>query len=407
MDKCFKWIVFGLLITTTLNAKTDIEKLQAQIDILKQESNLLAEELLNISVGNFTKIDDTKAHSGLGAAASKVYYSNSPLSIGGYGEAFIAKKDNKRAYGDLYRFIPYFGYRFSDSVIMNTEVEFEHGDTSAGGKVVLEFMYLDFLLSKEVNIRVGNLLVPMGIINLRHEPTLFPTVIRPFIERYIIPSTWHENGLLVYGEVSDIEYTLGAVNALNMANQNISDYKWIRNGRIGSSKYGVFKTAYVARVDYRGVNGLLVGGSAYYGDGSNKEDDIKGTSMSIFEVHAVYNYEALSLKALYTKSNLSGAKKIATDATSSANGYYVSVSYDIGDIVEVGHKIPLFAQYENYNMASSKANGSSNETTNKYNFGINFFPTDQTVLKLDYEIIDDPAKTKSDKTIYASFGFLF
>ncbi len=389
----------------------ELTKLKKQIKELKLQSDAVAEELLDIKTGTFTKIDDSKAHNGMGAAASKVYYSSSPLSIGGYGEMFIAKKNSDRAYADIYRFIPYFGYRFSDSVIMNAEIEIEHGNTSAGGKVLMEFLYLDFLLSKSANIRVGNLLVPVGLTNLRHEPTLFQTVNRPHVERYLIPSTWHENGVLVYGEIanSGFEYTTGIVNSLNVANDETRDnsLKWIRKGRLGSSKNGVFNAAFVGRLDYRGINGLLAGGSLYYGDGSNQQEDIKGTTMSMFELHALYNYEKLTLKALYTQSNIKGASKISPTATSKATGYYVNAAYDIGGIIGLNYKIPLFAQYENYNLAASKADGSSTKATNKYNVGFNFLPTPQTVLKFDYEITDDPAKDKDDKTVSASLGFLF
>ncbi len=411
-------ILLAALVTSSLSAQSEIEKIQDDLKVLQKQSDILAEELLDISTGSFTKVDDSKAHSGLGAAASKVYYSSSPLSIGGYGEMFMAKRNSDRAYADIYRFIPYIGYRFSDSVILNAEIEFEHGTTTTGlnnqgkeksGKVLMEFMYLDFLLSKSVNIRVGNLLVPMGLINLRHEPTLFGTTIRPYVERYLIPSTWHENGLLVYGEIksSGVEYTVGIVNALNIANKDIGKTKWIRSGRIGSQYNGALKGAFVGRLDYRGINGLLLGGSIYFGDGSNRADDIKDTTMSIVEIHANYDVGGLNLKALYTRSDLDNAKNISSDAASSAEGYYISASYDVGKVANIGYKVPIFVQYENYNLAETKVDGSSTEATSKYNVGVNFFPTDQTVLKVDYEIIDDPSKSKDDKTIYASLGFLF
>jgi hypothetical protein len=403
------------MVASLLNAQTDIEKLQAEIDLLKTKSDVLTEELLDISTGTFTKVDDSKAHNGLGAAASKVYYSESPLSIGGYGEMYWAKTEGKRAYVDVYRFIPYIGYRFSDSVILNTEIEFEHGDTSKGGKVLIEFMYLDFLINKSANIRVGNLLVPMGLTNLRHEPTLFPTVIRPSVERHLIPSTWHENGVLVYGDIADtgIEYTAGIINALNLNSNHTKgveggiNSKWIRSGRIGSSNKGVFKPAGVGRVDYRGINGLLVGGSLYVGDGSNAKEDISGTTMSIFEVHAQYEYQGLTLKGLYTQSNLKDADKFAAKAVEKASGYLVNASYDVGAIAGSPYKIPLFVQYENYNLVEKRADGTSDEATNKYNVGVNFYPTPQTVLKADYQIIDDKNKEDTENTLYLSLGFLF
>lgn len=49
----------------------------------------------------------------------------------------------------MYRFIPYIGYKFTDSIILNAEIEFEHGaNTERGGEVTVEFLYLDFLLMR-------------------------------------------------------------------------------------------------------------------------------------------------------------------------------------------------------------------------------------------------------------------
>ncbi len=422
MNKKLGVMLSSVLITSMLNAQTDIEKLQAEINLLKKQSDVLAEELLDISTGSFTKIDDEKAHNGMGAAASKVYYTSSPLSIGGYGEMYWAKTEGKRSFADVYRFIPYFGYKFSDNVILNTEIEFEHGgpqsvkldgsdESKKTGKALIEFMYLDFLLHKSANIRVGNVLVPMGITNLRHEPTLFTTVQRPAIEKLLIPSTWHENGILVYGDIADsgVEYTTGIINALNINNTVTASggEKWIRTGRLGSAYKAPFNAAFVARADYRGINGLLAGGSVYVGDGSNQKNDIKGTTMSIVEVHAVYNYEGLNLKGLYTLSNLSGAEKISAKAPKKGSGYYVNTSYDVGPLMGIDFKSLVFAQFENYNTREELADGSSFKATNIVNLGVNFFPTSQTVLKADYQIKDD--KNKSDKvsTASLSFGFLF
>ena len=79
------------------------------------------------------------------------------------------------------------------------------------GKVVVEFLYLDFLLSEEANLRIGHVLTPMGLVNLRHEPTLFNTVQRPEVENKLIPSTWHENGALVYGRIETAGYNIPLV----------------------------------------------------------------------------------------------------------------------------------------------------------------------------------------------------
>ncbi|MEA1920198.1 MAG: hypothetical protein U9N52_10185 [Campylobacterota bacterium] len=197
------------------STESEIKALKAQIAELEQKTELLIEETTDIKSGAFgyTKVDEAQTVIGMGDAASKVYYSKSPLSIGGYGEMYYANPDSGDSKTDVYRFVPYIGYKFSDNIILNTELEFEH----SGDTVAVEFMYLDFLINSAFNIRLGHLLVPMGLVNVRHEPTLFNTVQRPEVERYILPSTWHENGVLAYGSIgeSGLNYTAGFVNALN------------------------------------------------------------------------------------------------------------------------------------------------------------------------------------------------
>jgi hypothetical protein len=355
----------------------------------------------------------------MGAAASKVYYSDNPLSIGGYGEMYYANPKGSDDYANVYRFITYFGYKFSDNVILNAEIEYEHGaNAEDGGEVVIEFMYLDFLWKEEVNFRLGHLLVPMGMINLRHEPTLFNTVQRPEVEQILLPSTWHENGALLYGRFSDlgIEYTAGVVNALNLNSDEksgiSSQNKWIRNGRQGASKKAPFDPAFVARVDYTGTTGLVVGGSVYYGGGSNLKDDplneVSGLTTTMFEAHASYEIGPFNASGLYTQTTLEGAEKLSPEAVEKASGYYVNAAYNLGGLVGIDYTLPVFAQYENYNPVQSRVDGLNEEKykTEKTTIGLNFFPVDQAVIKVDYALRDEGTKER-EEIFSLGLGFIF
>ena len=389
--------------------------LEQRVAALEETNKTLTEEVLATQTGGFTLVEPGQSYSGLGDAASKVYYSKNPLSIGGYGEMYYAKPENGDDYADVYRFITYFGYKFSDNVILNAEIEFEHGaNAEDGGEVVIEFMYLDFLMKEEINLRLGHLLVPMGLINLRHEPTLFNTVQRPEVEQKLIPSTWHENGVLAYGRFSDlgIEYSAGIINALNVNSTKTAeaDSGWIRGGRQGAAKKASFAPAFVGRVDYIGINGLVVGASAYYGDGSNLKDDpaeISGLTTTIFDIHASYETGSFKANALYTQTNLDGAEKISSEAVEKGSGYYVNAAYNIGGLVGIDYKMPVFAQYQNYNPVESTVDGLNEDEyqTEIVTFGLNFFPADQAVIKVDYAMKE---VNNVDENIFSvGIGFIF
>ena len=65
------------------------------------------------------------------------------------------------------------------------ELELEHAlveGLEEAGELELEQAYIDFLLTRAFNLRAGMLLVPVGIINERHEPPVFHGVERPFVD---------------------------------------------------------------------------------------------------------------------------------------------------------------------------------------------------------------------------------
>ena len=409
-----KRLTTALSLATILATGVQASSLEERVKVLEEQNTVLTEEILATQTGGFTLVDTQKSYSGMGPAASKVYFSKNPLSIGGYGEMFYANPEDGGDFADVYRFITYFGYKFNDWIILNTEIEFEHGaDAGNGGKVVVEFLYLDFLLSEQANLRLGHVLTPMGLVNLRHEPTLFNTVQRPEIEKYLLPSTWHENGALVYGRLAnlDLDYTAGVINALNLNNDDTKapDYGWIREGRLGASKDASFEPAFVGRMDYTGINGLMVGASVYYGDGSNVKDDandVSGLTTTMFDIHASYDNGPFSAYGLYTQTNLDGAENLSPTAVEKASGYYVNASYDISSLVGLKYKLPVFAQYQDFNPVEKTVGGLNEDAfqTEIATIGLNFFPADQVVLKADYEMRE--GYKEGDKFSFG-LGFIF
>ncbi|MBE0498857.1 MAG: porin [Campylobacterales bacterium] len=402
-----------------------LSTLEQQNKETEEKTNILIDETADLKTGfNFNVVDSDKSHNGLGAAASKVYYSKSPLSIGGYGEMYYAAPDNGDNFADIYRFVPYIGYRFSDNIILNVELEIEHGSTdggtvgsddkvSGGGKFVVEFMYLDFLIDPAFNLQVGHLLVPMGLTNLRHEPTLFNTVQRPETERQIIPSTWHENGIMAYGTLgeSGLSYNLGFVNAIDYT-VNSPATTTTRDGRIGSERDGTMnRVAGVGRLDYEGLAGLLVGGSLYYGDAA--QGKVSGASAFTYELHGVYENSGFKFKGLYAETNVNGLNENGAypEALKKASGYYVNAEYDLLNQMNSEYRLPLFVQYDTHNKKQTLASAADPEAKESVTtVGLNFFPHEQVVLKLDYAMKAYEKQTETIKdfnTLSVSLGFIF
>ncbi len=250
------------------------EQLERQGEEVERRTRVLGEEVESFRVRlAVPEVRELKSVYGLGPAASKVYGVEQGLSIGGYGEwtlqTFHGDVTDERNKADILRTVLYTGFKFSDQFVLNAEFEFEHGtssstSSSSNGSVSVEFAYLDWLIAPPINFRVGGVLIPVGFLNEVHEPPFFHGVIRPSVERQIIPTTWREIGAGFFGEpLPGLEYRTYVVNGMNAKGFSKSN---IRGGRQKLNRAFAEDFALTGRLDYTGVPGLLVGGSFFWGD---------------------------------------------------------------------------------------------------------------------------------------------
>src|SRR5262245_19117322 len=258
---------------------------------------------------------------GVGPAAAKVY-GKKGVSIGGYGEFLYQHFDDRRQNGepsdlrsqvDLLRAVLYFGYKFDDQWVLNTEIEAEHAVTASdkGGEVEVEFAYLDYLFSRHLRARAGLLLVPSGIVNEMHEPPTFLGAIRPDVERFLIPTTWRELGAGLYGDAGPFSYRVYMVNGLNSKGYTAEG---IEEGRQEGSEALAENWAVTARFDWSPTPGAVLGASVFSGNSDQGERTPSGRSFSgtttLFDVHADWKWRGLWVRGLYAHTTISDAAAI-------------------------------------------------------------------------------------------------
>lgn len=287
----------------------------------------------------------------------------SRLTIGGYGEAvykYNFYSDNVFRYSaasqyadskghgrvDLPHAVFMLSYDFGRGWSFNTEVEFEHGGVEAavevedeeagefekeierGGEVALEQFWIQkSFLDSKINIRAGHIVVPVGATNNAHLPSEFFGLYRPEGDNTIIPCTWHETGIELWGRIKGWRYDVMLIPALN--SNYFTAAGWVHNGSASPYEFKVAnKIAVAARLDNYSVKGLHIGISGYAGNSfrndlqdkelAAKYKSVKGTVL-IGAIDFSYKVDGLILRGSGLYGHLSDAASISAHNKSQDN----------------------------------------------------------------------------------------
>lgn len=401
-----------------------------QIGELERRVDILAAEIERLRLGE-AAAEASGSERGLGPAASKIYRTARGLSIGGYGEMLYQGFAGSRDDGvpsdatdelDFVRAIVYFGYKFNDHFLFNSELEVEHAVTGedAEGEAAIEFAYLDYLYRPALNLRAGLVLIPMGFLNELHEPTVYLGARRPDVERVILPTTWRENGFGLFGDVGPFTYrtyVVGGLDASGFAADN-----GLREGRQEGSETKVEDFAWVGRLDYTGTPGLLLGASAYFGDSGQDlrtpEGRRLGVGTTLYEGHLEWRFRGFELRALGVRAELDDVAELdrALGLTGSESigeelqGYYVQLAYDLLARRGSGERALLpYVRWESYDTQSKVPAGFARNPANdveSLTVGLAFKPIDQIILKADYQNYDNGAGSGLDQ-LNVALGYIF
>jgi hypothetical protein len=437
----FAFVTLTLLTAGAAQGGTAEDEIQKRDDViadLVRRVDVLTEEVSTLRTQVAVPEEpELKSAYGLGPAASKVYGAQRGLSIGGYGEAnyinFIGdEEDDDLDRSDALRTVLYFGYKFSDRIVFNSEIEFEHGTTEdpnngeEAGSVSVEFAALDFLWRPELNARAGLLLVPMGFINEVHEPPFFYGVQRPEVERRILPSTWRENGVGAFGQLGEtVEYRAYVMNGFNA--QNFSD-AGIRDGRQNGNHSLTEDFAFVTRIDWMPdvLPGFLAGGAVYVGDSGQDFEvaggDVPDARLWIFEGHTQYQNGPFHARGLFAFSSLSDARELNDVLSADPDfegpvademlGGYAEVAYDVYPLLFSGEDKQLepFIRVEYVDTQYDVPSGFEASRDRAYWVhagGVNFYPHPQVVLKIEYRNINTRGQGERADELGLGMGFAF
>ena len=300
---------------------------------------------------------------------------------------------------DFHRFVLLFSHSFTDRIRFVSELELEHAVVSneTDGELELEQAYVDFLISRSFNIRAGMLLAPVGIINERHEPPVFHGVERPFVDTVIIPTTWFDTGVGVYGELrGGVRYRAYAMAPLDAT--GFSAEEGIREGRQkgGESNAGSF--AGTSRVEYVGTPGLVLGASFWNGDTGFRDIRID-TSVTMVEVDGRFRLGEFESRGQYAHGFLDGMGElnasrqrvtgVSPNIAEQIRGFYLESSYFLS-ARPAPREVAVFFRYENFDTQYRMPSGFQplkEFDRDAWVFGLTYFPDPDVAVKLDYTVL--------------------
>ena len=385
---------------------------QPDLDELRRRLDLLAEEVERLRSGEDPQVglsaDEARAI-GLAPSAAATYGRGQGVSIAGYGEMLYENFAAENAAGapaglgtqlDFLRAVLYAGYRFNDRFLFNSEIEVEHAD-----EISVEFAYVDYQAHEHFGVRGGMLLIPMGLVNEFHEPTVFLGAERPVTENRIIPSTWRENGGGIYGSIDRVTFRAYVVNGFNGSGFSSSG---VRGGRQKGAKAKASNMAFTGRIDVTPTPGVFVGASLYTGGSGQGDIVVDGREIdvrtTIVDLHGQAQIRGVDVRGLYARTSIDDAAELnqalgltgASGVAERMQGGYVQVGYNVLSQTTSAGGVALtpYLRYEQVDTQVRMPAGFERSLSTDNTFvtlGVELKPISNVVMKVDHAWVSNDA----------------
>ena len=322
-------------------------------------------------------------------------------ALSGYMDFHYNKEEFADGTLDFHRFVLLVTHQFSDRIRFTGELELEHAFVEGlepSGELELEQAYVDFLLSRSFNIRAGMLLMPIGIINERHEPPVYYGVERPFVDTFIIPTTWFEGGAGVHGEIGrGWRYRAYVTAPLNAA--EFSAEEGVREGRQKGGESNIGRAAVTGRLEYVGLRGLTAGASFWSGESGFEFRPRFDVPVSVFALDARYSRGRFEGRGEFAGVSISGAEDL-NDAVARQTGVNPNIASRLrGGYLEGGYRIlsgrrfgdvGTFVRYENFDTQFRMPAGYQplkQFDRDAWVIGGTYWPDPDIAVKVDYTVV--------------------
>jgi hypothetical protein len=327
--------------------------------------------------------------------------------LSSYGEVNYTRPrhDSSKSQADVARAVIGITHRFDEKTKMVAEFEWEHAVTSASdkGETEVEQLYVEREFNNGLRAKGGLFLIPAGLLNTNHEPTAYYGVYRNFVETAIIPSTWREAGLGLSQTLDNgLTWDIGLTTGFDLSKWDSTSTDG-RTSPLGSiHQEGQMAKSHDLSVfgalNWRGVPGLLLGGSVFTGKVGQKTPDFpaQDARLTLWDLHARYTPGKWDLSAVYARGTISNTEALnqtfagnPTPVPSSFYGWYTQAAYQLWKNSD--YTLTPFLRYERFNTANGYAAMpaglavATGPNEGVWTVGTNFNVGEGVVLKADYQ----------------------
>ena len=322
----------------------------------------------------------------------------------GYGEINYNRptQSSQNALADVRRVVLGIQHRFDAKTKLATEIEFEHAVTSSGdaGEVAIEQAYAEHQITPTWALRAGLMLMPAGLLNESHEPTAYYGVERNFVETAIIPTTWREGGVQLIGSFDNgLTVQGGLSTSFDLTKWDAASGKG-RESPLGSihQELALAKShdlAVFGALNWRGVPGLLLGGSLFTGQATQAQA-VAAARITLWDLHARWTPGRWDLAALYSRGTISNTAALnaplvgnPTLIPKTFDGYYLQGAYRTWS--QADYALSPFVRWEQFNTARAYADLGPGPTPDAaraervVTLGANLQVAQGVVVKADYQ----------------------
>lgn len=223
------------------------------------------------------------------------------------------------------------GLRLGENLVLEAEIEFEHGGTGAafefeaqeefgefeqeiekGGEVLLERFHLGWQAYPGGVVRAGRIPVPFGTLAAHDEPGDYLSVHRPFLETWLVPGLWTALGADVSWNGRRVRAALAATEGLD--GSLFSNFRWA-----GGADQQRFETARLdgfalsGKLEVSPIVGLWTGASLYTCDvaaNRPKDDMQEAARVWIYEAHAEWERGPVRARVQAMQGRLGNATEL-------------------------------------------------------------------------------------------------